>query len=366
MKKLKVIISGGGTGGHIFPALSIANELKAQVPEADILFVGAIGKMEMERVPAAGYPIVGLPVIGLPRKLSFKLFKFVWMLNKSMFRARRIVRDFKPDVAIGVGGFASGPVLKAASKAGVTTFLQEQNSYAGKTNKWLAKRVKKICVAYPNMERYFPKDKLILTGNPVRQNLLSKVDKKEAYRFFGLDEGKPVILVLGGSLGARTLNESILANLDLLDKEGVQVIWQSGKIYHNAILERFDGKLRKNIHLYEFLSQMDMAYRAADIVISRAGAGTISEICLLGKPSVLVPSPNVAEDHQTKNAMALVENEAALMVRDNEAVEKLFTSATELLKDKSRLEHLSANSLKMAKPNATADIVNVILKELEK
>ncbi len=366
MKKLKVIISGGGTGGHIFPALAIANELKAQVPEVDILFVGAKGKMEMERVPMAGYPIVGLPVIGLPRKLSFKLIHFLWSLNKSMIEARKIIRGFRPDVVVGVGGFASGPVLKAAAQKGIPTILQEQNSYAGKTNKWLSKRVKKICVAYPNMERYFPKWRIVLTGNPFRQNLLNQVDKKEACQFFELQEGKPVILVMGGSLGARTLNESILSNLDLLDQSGVQIIWQSGSFYHKAILERFNGKLRKNIHLIEFLSRMDFAYAVADLVISRAGASTISEICLLGKASILVPSPNVAEDHQTKNAMALVENEAAIMVKDGMAVKNLFPIALELIQDEERLKKLSENSLKMAKPNATSDIVKVILNEVNK
>ncbi|WP_430973270.1 undecaprenyldiphospho-muramoylpentapeptide beta-N-acetylglucosaminyltransferase [Sunxiuqinia rutila] len=366
MEKLKVIISGGGTGGHIFPALAIANEIKAQVPEVDILFVGAQGKMEMERVPIAGYPIIGLPVIGLPRKLSLKLFSFVWFLFVSMLKARKIVRDFKPDVVVGVGGFASGPVLKAASRKGIPTILQEQNSYAGKTNKWLAKRVKKICVAYPNMEKYFPKWRIVLTGNPFRQTLLNKVDKQVAYKTFGLSEGKPVILVMGGSLGARTLNESILKNLDLISKSGVQIIWQSGSFYYKEILERFNGQLRKNIHLYEFLSQMDLAYAAADLVISRAGASTISEICLLGKASVLVPSPNVAEDHQTKNAMALVENDAAEMVKDFEAVKKLFPVALELVQNEERLKTLSENSLKMAKPNATADIVEVILNEAKK
>lgn len=364
MKKLKVIISGGGTGGHIFPALSIANELKARIPEVDILFVGALGKMEMERIPVAGYPIVGLPVIGLPRKLSFKMFKFLWLLNKSMGQARKIIRDFKPDIAIGVGGFASGPVLKAAVRKGVPSILQEQNSYAGKTNKWLAKHVRKICVAYPDMERYFPKNKIVITGNPFRQNLLKEVSRKEAFKLFGLNEDLPVILVLGGSLGAKTLNESILSNLDLLSQSKVQILWQSGNIYYNSILERLNGRLRSNIQLHEFLTHMDKAYAVADLVISRAGAATISEICLLGKASILVPSPNVAEDHQTKNAMALVNNDAAVMVKDSVAINELFPTALKLVKDKNRLKQLAANSLQMAKPKATADIVNVILNEV--
>jgi UDP-N-acetylglucosamine--N-acetylmuramyl-(pentapeptide) pyrophosphoryl-undecaprenol N-acetylglucosamine transferase len=365
MTKLKVIISGGGTGGHLFPALSIANEIKARVPEVDILFVGALGRMEMERVPIAGYPIYGLPVIGMPRKFSLKMFKFLWLLNKSMFEARKIVRNFKPDIAIGVGGYASGPLLKAANQKGIPTVIQEQNSYAGVTNKLLAKSARKICVAYQGMEKYFPQDKLVVTGNPIRQNLLEKVDKKEALKLLGLKGNMPVVLMLGGSLGAKTLNESILDNMDFVDHSGVQVIWQSGKVYHNAILERLNGKLRENIQLHQFLAHMDKAFAVADLVISRAGAATISEICLLGKPSILVPSPNVAEDHQTKNAMALVDNNAAVMVKDSDAVKNLFPTAFELIKDKEKLAELSKNSKQMARPNATADIVNVILNEVK-
>lgn len=366
MEDLKVIISGGGTGGHIFPALSIANELKARMPEIDILFVGARGKMEMEKVPVAGYQIVGLPVIGLPRKLSFRMIPFAWNLLRSLSLARKIVRKFKPDIAIGVGGYASGPVLKAAARKGIPTVLQEQNSYAGVTNKLLSQKVKKICVAYENMDRYFPKEKLVLTGNPIRQNLVKPVKKEDACKAYKLEKGKPVILILGGSLGARTINESILANLDLIQKSGVQVLWQCGTIYYHSVLERLDGKIRPNIHLYEFLSQMEMAYGAADLVISRAGAATISEICLLGKASVLIPSPNVAEDHQTKNAMALVENNAAVMVKDDDAVRELFYKALELVKDQAKLNELAANSKKMARPNATADIVDVVLNEVKK
>ncbi len=363
---LKVIISGGGTGGHIFPALSIANELKQELPDADILFVGALGKMEMERVPAAGYPIVGLPVMGLPRKASLKMFKFLWMLFQSMRKARKVIKDFKPDVAIGVGGFASGPVLKAAVKAGVSTILQEQNSYAGVTNKLLSAKVRKICVAYPNMERYFPSEKLVVTGNPVRQNLLQPVDKGKALKAYNLSADKPVVFVVGGSLGARSLNESVMANLDYIAESEVQVVWQTGKIYFNEMMERLAGRQPENLQAMEFLTDMDLAYNAADLVISRAGAGTISELCLLGKPSVLMPSPNVAEDHQTKNAMALVENRAAVMVKDAEGPEKLFKEAFSLVQDKTRLAELAENSKKLAKPNATADIVKVILKEVKK
>ncbi|WP_372776301.1 undecaprenyldiphospho-muramoylpentapeptide beta-N-acetylglucosaminyltransferase [Mangrovibacterium sp.] len=362
---LKVIISGGGTGGHIFPALSIANGLKQAVPDVDILFVGALGKMEMERVPAAGYPIVGLPVMGLPRKASFKLFKFLWMLFQSMLKARKVIKDFKPDVAIGVGGFASGPVLKAAGRAGVPTILQEQNSYAGVTNKLLSAKVRKICVAYPNMQRYFPAEKIVVTGNPVRQNLLLPVDRMQALKAFNLNANQPVVLIVGGSLGARSLNESVMANLDRIADSGVQVVWQTGKIYYREMVERLKGKQPVNLQALEFLTDMDLAYKAADLVISRAGAGTISELCLLGKPSVLMPSPNVAEDHQTKNAMALVENQAAVLVKDEDGPQELFVEAFRLVKDKKKLALLAENSKRLAKPNATNEIVAVILKEVE-
>ncbi len=364
MKKLKVIISGGGTGGHIFPALSIANEIRDRIPGADILFVGALGKMEMERIPAAGYTIVGLPVMGLPRKASLKMFRFVWMLFQSMQKARKVIREFRPDVAVGVGGFASGPVLKAAVRAGVPAILQEQNSYAGVTNKLLSAKVKKICVAYPHMERYFPEEKIVLTGNPVRKNLLDQVKKSGALKEFDLAPDKPVILIVGGSLGARSLNESVMANLDRIKKGGVQVVWQTGKIYYREMMERLKGNCPELLKPVGFLTKMDLAYKAADLVISRSGASTISELCLLGKPSVLVPSPNVAEDHQTKNAMALVENGAAVLIRDAEANERLFVEAFELVNDQEKLACLSENCLKLAKPDAAAEIVDVILKEV--
>ena len=366
MEKLKVIISGGGTGGHIFPALSIANELKARMPEADILFVGALGRMEMERVPAAGYEIVGLPVIGLPRKLSLKMLSFLWLLYKSMRIARMIVKDFKPDVVVGVGGYASGPVLKAATRKKIPTVLQEQNSYAGVTNKLLSAKVNKICVAYENMDRFFPKEKIVVTGNPFRQALLKKVKKEDAYKLYELKPGKPVLLILGGSLGAKTLNESILSNLDKIEQSDVQLLWQCGSAYYVNTLERLNGKLRPNIHLLEFLSQMEMAYAVADLVISRAGAATISEICLLGKASILVPSPNVAEDHQTKNAMSLVENNAAVLVKDEDATKELFNKALTLVHDSEQLNQLGANSKKMARPKSTSDIVDVIFNEVKK
>lgn len=363
MKKLKVIVSGGGTGGHIFPAVSIANEIRDRIPGADILFVGALGKMEMERVPAAGYTIVGLPVVGFPRKPSLKMLTFFWSLFKSMRKANKIIADFKPDVAVGVGGFASGPVLKAAVRKGIPAVLQEQNSYAGVTNKLLAAKVQKICVAYPNMEKYFPAEKIVFTGNPIRKNLIdSVIDKEEALTFFKLEPEKPVVLLVGGSLGARTLNESVLANLDLIGKADYQVIWQTGSYYFREMLERLGDNCPPNLHPMEFVSRMDLAYGIADVVISRAGAGTISELCLLGKPSVLVPSPNVAEDHQTKNAMALVDNQAALLIKDADSKEQLWSETFKLLADKQQLNSLSENIRTLAKPNAAKEIVDVILK----
>ena len=366
MRKLKVIVSGGGTGGHIFPAVSIANEIKERLPETEILFVGALGKMEMERVPAAGYRIVGLPVVGFPRKPSLKMVTFFWKLFQSMRLANKVIADFKPDVAIGVGGFASGPVLKAAVRKGVPAVLQEQNSYAGVTNKLLAAKVNKICVAYPNMERYFPAEKIVVTGNPIRKNLIDTiVSKTEAYKYFKLDAEKPVVLVVGGSLGARTLNESVMANLELIRESDAHVVWQTGSYYYKEMLERLGDSCPKNLQAMEFVSRMDLAYAVADVVISRAGAGTISELCLLGKPSVLVPSPNVAEDHQTKNAMALVDNQAALLIKDANSKEQLWPETFKLLNDKMKLKSLSENMIKLAKPNAAKEIVDVILEVVE-
>jgi len=362
MKKLKVIVSGGGTGGHIFPAISIANELKERLPEVEILFVGALGKMEMERVPAAGYRIIGLPVVGFPRKPSFKMLDFFLKLYQSMRLAKKVISDFKPDIAIGVGGFASGPVLKAAVRMGVPAILQEQNSYAGITNKLLSPKVKKICVAYPNMERYFPKEKIVLTGNPIRKNLIEAVvNKSEAYKYFQLEQTKPVVLMIGGSLGARTLNESVMANLEMIRKSEVQLIWQTGGYYYKEMLERLGNGCPENLYPMEFITHMDLAYAVADVVISRAGAGTISELCLLAKPCILVPSPNVAEDHQTKNAMALVENHAAILIKDTDSNGQLFQQAFSLIIDELRLKSLSENIKKLARPNATSDIVDVIL-----
>ena len=362
MEKLKVIISGGGTGGHIFPAISIANELRERLPETDILFVGALGKMEMERVPAAGYRIVGLPVMGFPRKPSFKMITFFLKLIQSMYLASKVISDFKPDVAIGVGGFASGPVLKAAVRKGVPAVLQEQNSYAGVTNKILSAKVNKICVAYPNMERYFPAEKIVLTGNPVRRNLIETiVNKEEALEYFKLISEKQVVLIVGGSLGARTLNESVMDDLELIRETDVQIIWQTGSYYYQEMLRRLGSNCPDNLLPMEFVSRMDLAYSVADVVISRAGAGTISELCLLGKPSVLVPSPNVAEDHQTKNAQSLVDNQAALLIKDIDSKASLLKETFKLLGDKPRLKSLSESILKLGRPNAAKDIVDVIL-----
>lgn len=343
-KTIRLIVSGGGTGGHIFPALSIANAVKAKCPDAEILFVGAENRMEMQRVPAAGYKIIGLPVSGFDRKNLLKNIAVLWRLMKSRCKARRIIRDFRPHVAVGVGGYASGPTLKEAGAMGIPTLLQEQNSYAGVTNKLLAKQATCICVAYDGMERFFPKEKIKLTGNPVRQNLLdATITHDEAVGAFGLDPAKKTILLVGGSLGARTLNESVLGAWNTIAKSDVQFIWQTGKYYHKEITEQLRGRELPNVHVCDFISSMDAAYAAADLVISRAGAGSISEFCLLGKAVILVPSPNVSEDHQTKNALALVNKDAALYVKDADAVCDLIPLALDTVNDATRLSALSAN-----------------------
>ena len=316
-KELRVIISGGGTGGHIFPAVSIANAVKALRPDAKILFVGALGRMEMQRVPAAGYEIKGLPICGFDRKNLLKNFKVLYKIWKSQRMAKQIIKDFKPQVAVGVGGYASGPTLNKAAAMGVPCLIQEQNSYAGVTNKLLAKKAAKICVAYEGMERFFPADKIILTGNPVRQALLdTTITREEAIKTFGLDPAKKTILLVGGSLGARTINESVLQHLDLVKGTDVQFIWQTGKYYSAEIAKRLEGQNIPNLVVTDFITDMGAAYKAADLVISRAGASSISEFCLIGKPVILVPSPNVAEDHQTKNALALANRDAAIYVKD--------------------------------------------------
>lgn len=345
-RKYRILISGGGTGGHIFPALSIANALKRRL-DADILFVGAENRMEMEKVPAAGYPIKGLPVAGFDRKRLWRNVGVLLKLRKSIGMAKKIVRDFQPDIAIGVGGYCSGPTLKAAQKAGVPTLLQEQNSYAGVTNKLLAKKAAKICVAYDGMERFFPADRIIKTGNPVRKDLTERArDRKAARESFGLDPERPTLLIVGGSLGALTLNESLEAGLKELASHGIQVIWQTGKNFGDRGLKAAKGL--KGVVVTKFITDMASAYAAADLVVSRAGAGSISELELLGKPCVLVPSPNVAEDHQTKNALALSERDAAVLVTDAEARERLVPTVLELMGEPEKLKKMSGNISAMA------------------
>ena len=374
----RIIISGGGTGGHIFPAISIANALKALCPGADILFVGAEGRMEMQRVPDAGYPIIGLPVAGFDRQHLWKNFSVLVKLLRSQWRARRIVKDFRPQVAVGVGGYASGPMLKVCAMAGIPTLIQEQNSYAGVTNKLLAKQAARICVAYDGMERFFPAGKIILTGNPVRQNLLdSTVTREQAADHFGLDPRKKTVLILGGSLGARTLNRTMEAALrDIKGHPEVQFIWQTGRIYIDevkAAITSFTGDTMRNVrveslpNLYvnDFIREMPMAYGLADLVVSRAGAGSISEFCLLGKPVILVPSPNVAEDHQTKNALALVQKDAALYVKDADAPAQLVSLALQTVTDDAKLQSLSEHIARLAMPDAAERIAKEVLKLIQ-
>jgi UDP-N-acetylglucosamine--N-acetylmuramyl-(pentapeptide) pyrophosphoryl-undecaprenol N-acetylglucosamine transferase len=359
---IKVIISGGGTGGHIFPALAIADEIKRRNPDAKILFVGANNRMEMERVPAAGYEIIGLPVRGLIRKITFENVKVILDFLKSQKMAGNIIKDFKPDVAVGVGGYASAPVLRAASRMGIPCLLQEQNSYAGVTNKMLAKKVSKICVAYENMERFFPAEKVINVGNPVRRIEIRPELVDEAKIHFGIKTEKPVLFIMGGSLGARTLNRSVMAKINQIADSGIEVLWQTGKYYYAGIQEELKDKIPANVHILDFVSRMDLAYNLSDLIVSRAGALSLSELCLVGKPSILVPSPNVAEDHQTKNAMALANAGAAIKIADIEAEQKLIDEAFNLLHNKEKLAELGKNALKLAKPNATANIVDEVLK----
>ncbi len=363
-ENLRIIVSGGGTGGHIFPAISIANAIKEMRPDTEILFVGAEGRMEMQRVPAAGYPIKGLPVAGFDRKNLFKNIPVLIKLFKSQRMAKQIIKEFRPHAAVGVGGYASGPTLKVAGNLGIPTLLQEQNSYAGVTNKLLAQKAHKICVAYEGMERFFDKNKIILTGNPVRQGLLNhSINREEAIRSFHLDPTKKTVLILGGSLGARTINQCVIENLGKIKTSGVQFIWQTGKIYINeaiaAIANAGDVTM---LHVTDFISNMAAAYSAADLVISRAGAGSISEFCLLEKPIILVPSPNVAEDHQTKNALALVNKNAALYVKDANAKEELIDKAIQTVNQPGLLNNLSINIGKLA----FTDSANIIAKEVIK
>ncbi len=366
MKEPKIIISGGGTGGHIFPAIAIANAIKEQLPTAKILFVGAEGKMEMERVPKAGYEIVGLPIRGFQRKQPLTFLNTFNRLFKSLRLAKKLLRKEQPAVAVGVGGYASAAVLYKAGKMNIPTLIQEQNSYPGLTNKLLAKRVKKICVAYDRMERYFPEEKLIFTGNPIRQDLLNvNIYKQAAYEYYNLGVNKKTILVVGGSLGARTLNDSIKQNLELLGKQDFQVIWQTGKYYYDTLNEELTGKLPENVKMFQFLDRMDWAYAVADMVVSRAGALTISELSALGKVAILVPSPNVAEDHQTKNAMALVEKNAAVLVTDAEAREKLVTEMLGLIRNEAKCEELAKEILHFARKNAAKEIADEVIKLIQ-
>lgn len=351
---MRYLISGGGTGGHIFPAVSIANALKELDPEAEILFVGALGRMEMERVPQAGYEIVGLPVRGFDRKKPWKNVSVLIDLSKSIRQVKKIIRDFKPNVGVGVGGYASGAAMWAAAKMGIPILLQEQNGFAGVTNKILKDKAAKICVAYEGMEKFFPADKIILTGNPVRQNLLDGRKSK--------DDGRKTLLIIGGSLGARTINEAVIAGLKELTNEGLKVVWQTGKVYYEKCKSAWEAAgSPANIECLDFLSDMPDRYANADLVISRAGASSISEICLLGKPAILVPSPNVAEDHQTHNAMALVNKDAAVLVRDAEAAEKLIATALELLNDPKRLKTLQTNVLKLAQKDSAKRIAEEVI-----
>lgn len=366
MKIERVILSGGGTGGHIFPALAIANEISKRYPDAEILFVGALGRMEMEKIPAAGYKIVGLPVMGFPRKPGIKMFTFFVRLMKSAALASKIVKEFRPQIAIGVGGFASGPLLRAAAKKKIPTLIQEQNSYAGITNKLLSKKVDSICVAYDKMDRYFPSEKIVFTGNPVREELVQNIqNRKEGLDYFGLNGTEKVILIVGGSLGALSVNNAVLNNIDEIAQSGVKIIWQTGAIYFERIQKELEGRKPENLQVHQFVSRMDLAYSVAGLVISRAGAGTISELCLVGKPAILLPSPNVAEDHQTKNALALVEKEAAILIPDAEINEKLFPAAFSLINDSGKCNQLSEKIKKMAKPNATKDIVDEVEKLMQ-
>ena len=364
MSNPRIIISGGGTGGHIFPALSIADSIKAIEPSAEILFVGAEGRMEMERVPAAGYPIKGLPVAGLKRKLSLENLALPFKVLKSIRLAGRIIKEFKPDVAVGVGGYASAPMLWAAGRHGIPTLIQEQNSYAGLTNKILGKRARKICVAYEGMERFFPAERIMLTGNPIRKNINRPTpqEREEGFRYFGLDPQKKTLFVVGGSLGSATLNSAMKRWVDEKGaKAPYQVIWQSGRYYKSGIDKFLADRDLPNVRNYDFISRMDLAFAVADVIISRAGAGTISELCVAGKATIFVPSPNVTEDHQTHNAMALVRKDAALMVADCEAVEKLMDTAEELLADDARIARLEENILALARKDAGEVIAREVL-----
>ncbi len=359
----KVIISGGGTGGHIFPAISVANALKRKDAGIEILFVGAEGRMEMERVPEAGYRIIGLPVEGLRRKFTLRNISVLIRLIKSLVMAKKILKEFRPDVVVGVGGYASGPVLKQAGRMGIPFLIQEQNSYAGVTNRLLAGKASSICVAYDGMEKYFPADKIIRTGNPVRHELENLESLRgEAMSFFKLKDELPVVLVLGGSLGAASINKSLSDNINKLRDSDCQWLWQTGKYYYDQVRDLLSAGTYENITATAFINRIDLAYAAADVIVSRAGAGTISELCLVGKPVILVPSPNVAEDHQTCNAKALAEKDAAVLVPDREAAKSLADEAISLISDREKRKRLSGNILRMADRNADIKIAEEVIR----
>jgi UDP-N-acetylglucosamine--N-acetylmuramyl-(pentapeptide) pyrophosphoryl-undecaprenol N-acetylglucosamine transferase len=358
---IRAIISGGGTGGHIFPAIAIARAIQARDPKAEILFVGALGKMEMEKVPQAGFKIVGLPIVGIQRKLTWKNLIVPFKIISSLLKARKIIREFKPDIAIGVGGYASGPLLRAASAMGVKTLIQEQNSYPGITNKILSKKVDRICVAYDGLEKYFPNEKIVLTGNPVRPEVLDISTKREkALQFFNLDPAKKTILFVGGSLGARTINQSVHKWAEKLISEGNQIIWQTGKGYYETAKVYAGTSAKKDLKVFDFIREMDLAYAAADIIVSRAGAMSISELCLTGKAVVLIPSPNVSEDHQTKNAMSLVNKNAAVLLKDDAAQDDLYVCLSALLSDSEKTTILGKNIASLGKRNAGSEIASEV------
>ncbi|ATA72339.1 undecaprenyldiphospho-muramoylpentapeptide beta-N-acetylglucosaminyltransferase [Capnocytophaga sp. H4358] len=357
--KPKFIISGGGTGGHIYPAIAIANEIKHRLPDAEILFVGAENRMEMQKVPQSGYPIEGLWISGLQRKLTLDNLMFPLKLVSSLWKARKIIKKFRPDVVIGTGGYASAPTLKAAQWLGIPTIIQEQNSYAGVTNKWVCQKAEKICVAYDDMGKFFPKEKIVKTGNPVRADLLNISEKrKEAQTFFSLNPNKKTLLVLGGSLGARRINQLIESNLPLFEKLDIQVLWQCGKLYFEEY-KKYDSE---NIKVLQFIDRMDFAYASADVIISRAGASSVSELCIVGKPVIFIPSPNVAENHQTKNAQAIAKKQGCVLIRESELDAQFETTFSQLILDENQQKNLSENIKKLAQPNATKDIVDIIFK----
>lgn len=366
-KDINIIISGGGTGGHIFPALAIADALHQKDHSVNILFVGAIGRLEMKKVPEAGYRIVGLPIAGIQRRLTWKNLLVPFKLLKSLKRAQKIIKEFKPDVVVGVGGYASGPVLRVASKKGIPLLIQEQNSYAGITNKLIAGKANKICVAYEGMEKYFPAETIEITGNPLRNNLLNVADKKaEALKYFNLSKEMKTILVIGGSGGARSINESIIEHLHEFEKKDVQIIWQCGSNYYSRALDAIKHFRLPYVRVLDFIDRMDLAYAAADLIVSRAGAGTISELALIKKPVILVPSPNVAEDHQTRNAMSLVEKNAAELVKDEEARYSLVDKAFLILQNDNKMKELSENIAKIAKPDSAKRIAEEVIKLADK